>query len=189
FDIDPERIELFEAHGTGTKLGDPIEIDGLKSAFLPATDRRQYCAIGSVKTNIGHCLTAAGVSGFIKLLLSLQHRTLPPSANFETPNEHLDLDGSPFFVNTTARDWVSPAGVARHAAISSFGFSGTNAHLVLAEYVPQAALPSALPVAPAMPAEAGFVVPLSARTPEHLLRKARDQRDLVHAEPGQDLGA
>ncbi|MGH8077238.1 MAG: type I polyketide synthase, partial [Lysobacter sp.] len=189
FDIDPDRIELIEAHGTGTKLGDPIEIDGLKAAFLPATDRTQYCAIGSVKTNIGHCLTAAGVSGFIKLLLSLQHRTLPPSANFETPNEHLDLDGSPFFVNTTARDWVSPVGVARHAAISSFGFSGTNAHLVLAEYVPQAALSSAPPVASTMPAEAGFVVPLSARTPEHLLRKARDLRDFVVADPGLDLAA
>ena len=187
FGIDAGRIELVEAHGTGTKLGDPIEIDGLKSAFLPATDRRQYCAIGSVKTNIGHCLTAAGVSGFIKLLLALKHRTLPPSANFETPNEHLNLDASPFFVNTIARDWASPDGGARHAAISGFGFSGTNAHLVLAEHVP-AARPSAVAVEPPMALDAGFVVPLSARTPEQLLRKAQDLRDALQAGFARDAG-
>jgi 3-oxoacyl-(acyl-carrier-protein) synthase/acyl carrier protein len=189
FDIDPGRIELIEAHGTGTKLGDPIEIDGLKSAFLPATDRRQYCAIGSVKTNIGHCLTAAGVSGFIKLLLALQHRTLPPSINFETPNEHLALDDSPFFVNTTPRDWVAPQGAARHAAISSFGFSGTNAHLVVAEYV----APAAATAAPGEIPDIGVVVPLSARTAEQLLQKAKDLRAFVQAgiqtEPALDLVA
>jgi acyl transferase domain-containing protein/1,4-dihydroxy-2-naphthoyl-CoA synthase/acyl carrier protein len=185
FDIDPGRIELIEAHGTGTKLGDPIEIDGLKSAFLPATDRREYCAIGSVKTNIGHCLTAAGVSGFIKLLLALQHRQLPPSINYETPNEHLHLDGSPFFVNTSLRDWVAPEGAARHAAISSFGFSGTNAHLVLAEYV----RPSSQVVAPAAVPAAGVVVPLSARTADQLLQKAKDLRALIQAEPALDLVA
>ena len=192
FGIDPGRIELVEAHGTGTKLGDPIEIDGLKSAFLPATDRRQYCAIGSVKTNIGHCLTAAGVSGFIKLLLALKHRTLPPSANFETPNEHLDLDASPFFVNTIARDWASPDGAARHAAISGFGFSGTNAHLVLSEYAlaehVSAARPSVIAVEPPMATDAGFLVPLSARTPEQLLRKAQDLRDALQASFGSDPG-
>ena len=189
FDIDPGRIELIEAHGTGTKLGDPIEIDGLKSAFLPATDRTQYCAIGSVKTNIGHCLTAAGVSGFIKLLMALKHRQLPPSANFETPNEHLDLDASPFFVNTATRDWASPEGVARHAAISGFGFSGTNAHLVLAEHLPRAALSAVAAAATPMPPEAGFLVPLSARTAEQLLRKARDLHDVLRADPGIDLAA
>ncbi|MBD8525892.1 SDR family NAD(P)-dependent oxidoreductase [Pseudomarimonas arenosa] len=192
FGIDPGRIELVEAHGTGTKLGDPIEIDGLKSAFLqatqPATDRRQYCAIGSVKTNIGHCLTAAGVSGFIKLLLALKHRTLPPSANFETPNEHIDLDASPFFVNTVARDWTSPDGIARHAAISSFGFSGTNAHLVLAEHQPTTPL-STVAVASTMAPDAGCVVPLSARTPEQLLRKAQDLRDLLQSGAASDLAA
>ncbi len=174
FGIDPGSIQLIEAHGTGTKLGDPIEIDGLKSAFLPATERRQYCAIGSVKTNIGHCLTAAGVSGFIKLLLSLRHRKLPPTINYETPNEHLALDDSPFFVNTTLRDWVAPAGVPRQAAISSFGFSGTNAHLVLAEHVPQATMVAGT-VPGAVPAT-GVIVPLSARTVDQLLQKAKDLR-------------
>ena len=181
FGIDPGDIQLIEAHGTGTKLGDPIEIDGLKSAFLPATDRRQYCAIGSVKTNIGHCLTAAGISGFLKLLLSLRHRKLPPTINYETPNEHLALDDSPFFVNTTLRDWVAPAGAARQAAISSFGFSGTNAHLVLAEHVSKAATPlTTMPISAPMPA-AGVIVPLSARTADQLLQKAKDLRAWIQA--------
>ncbi|WP_386825504.1 SDR family NAD(P)-dependent oxidoreductase [Lysobacter brunescens] len=176
FGIDPGNIQLIEAHGTGTKLGDPIEIDGLKSAFLPATDRRRFCAIGSVKTNIGHCLTAAGVSGFIKLLLSLRHRKLPPTINYETPNEHLALDDSPFFVNTTLREWVAPAGVPRQAAISSFGFSGTNAHLVLAEHVPQAATVAITASVPAPVPAVGVIVPLSARTADQLLQKAKDLR-------------
>ena len=177
FGIDPGGIELIEAHGTGTKLGDPIEIDGLKSAFMPATDRKRYCAIGSVKTNIGHCLTAAGVSGFIKLLLALRHRQLPPSINYETANEHLDLDNSPFFVNTTLRDWAAPANGPRQAAISSFGFSGTNAHLVIAEHVARAAAI----VAPAAVPATGVIVPLSARTADQLLQKAKDLRAWIQA--------
>jgi acyl transferase domain-containing protein/acyl carrier protein/NADP-dependent 3-hydroxy acid dehydrogenase YdfG len=177
FDIDPGGIELIEAHGTGTKLGDPIEIDGLKSAFLPATDRKQYCAIGSVKTNIGHCLTAAGVSGFIKLLLSLRHRKLPPSINYESPNEHLDLDDSPFFVNTSLRDWDAPTSAPRQAAISSFGFSGTNAHLVVAEH----ASPTATVAVPAAVPASGVIVPLSARTTDQLLQKAKDLREWIEA--------
>jgi acyl transferase domain-containing protein/enoyl-CoA hydratase/carnithine racemase/acyl carrier protein len=175
FGIDPGGIELIEAHGTGTKLGDPIEIDGLKSAFLPATDRKQYCAIGSVKTNIGHCLTAAGVSGFIKLLLALRHRKLPPSINYETANEHLDLDNSPFFVNTTLRDWAAPANGPRQAAISSFGFSGTNAHLVIAEHLPS----TTAVIAPATVPASGVIVPLSARTADQLLQKAKDLREWI----------
>jgi acyl transferase domain-containing protein/enoyl-CoA hydratase/carnithine racemase/acyl carrier protein/NADP-dependent 3-hydroxy acid dehydrogenase YdfG len=177
FGIDPGGIELIEAHGTGTKLGDPIEIDGLKSAFLPATDRKRYCAIGSVKTNIGHCLTAAGVSGFIKLLLSLRHRKLPPSIHYESPNEHLDLDDSPFFVNTSLRDWDSPTGAPRQAAISSFGFSGTNAHLVIAEH----ASPTATVAVPAAMPASGVIVPLSARTADQLLQKAKDLREWIEA--------
>lgn len=185
FNVDPEDVQLIETHGTGTKLGDPIEIDGLKSAFRPSTDRKGFCAIGSVKTNIGHCLTAAGVSGLIKLLLALKHRKLPPSINFETPNEHLNLDDSPFFVNTTLRDWTVPPGVTRHAAISSFGFSGTNAHLVVAEHTPRRA-PTA---GSSIHSNAGAVIPLSARTPEQLQHKAMDLRDFVQADPGLDLAS
>ncbi|NOT89843.1 MAG: SDR family NAD(P)-dependent oxidoreductase [Lysobacter sp.] len=185
FGLDPNQIQLIEAHGTGTKLGDPIEIEGLNAAFRPSTDRKHYCAIGSVKTNIGHCLTAAGVSGFIKLLLALKHRQLPPSIHFEKPNEHLDLADSPFYVNTALKEWTTPPGVARHAAISSFGFSGTNAHLVLGEYMPKLPQPAAMPVRP----EIGAVVPLSARTAEQLLRKARQLLDFVQARPDLPLVA
>ena len=187
FDIDPEQIQLIEAHGTGTKLGDPIEVEGLKAAFLPATQRKGYCAIGSVKTNIGHCLTAAGTSGVIKLLLSLRHKALPPSINFERPNEHLDLDDSPFYVNTMLRDWAVPPGVTRQAAISSFGFSGTNAHLVLAEYVPPAA--AAVTVAETAPPQGGVIVALSARNAERLRRRAEDLRAFVQATPDLDLAS
>ncbi|TXI48894.1 MAG: SDR family NAD(P)-dependent oxidoreductase [Lysobacter sp.] len=166
FGIDPDGIQFIEAHGTGTALGDPIEIAGLKASFRDRTARVGYCAIGSVKSNIGHCLTAAGVSGFLKLLLALQHRQLPPTAHFRTLNPHIRLDDSPFYINDRLREWVVPAGARRRAAINAFGFSGTNAHVVLAEYVASRAQP---------PVAAGPVlVPLSARTPEQLRQRVRD---------------
>ena len=127
--LDPATISYVEAHGTGTKLGDPIEIDALTKAFRSFTTKKQYCAIGSVKTNIGHAATAAGIAGFIKVLLCLQHRQLVPSLNFEQSNEHIDFEHSPFYVNQELREWFVPAGEMRRAAISSFGFSGTNSHL------------------------------------------------------------
>ncbi|MBC9915669.1 type I polyketide synthase, partial [Chitinophaga varians] len=136
FQINPESIQLIEAHGTGTKLGDPIEVEGLKKSFEKYTTEKNYCAIGSVKSNIGHCLTAAGVAGFIKLLQAIHHKQLPPTINFEKLNEHIRLDGSPFYVNTQLTDWKIKETQQRQAAISSFGFSGTNAHLVLGEYLP-----------------------------------------------------
>ncbi|MBM7093446.1 polyketide synthase, partial [Streptomyces sp. S12] len=124
FGIDPGSIGLIEAHGTGTKLGDPIEVAALKAAFAPFTQRAGYCALGSVKSNIGHCLTAAGAAGTIKLALALRHRQLPPSANFRQRNEHIRLDGSPFFVSERLREWDTAADAPRRGAVSSFGFSG-----------------------------------------------------------------
>lgn len=100
YDIDPNTITLVEAHGTGTKLGDPIEVRALTNAFRAYTDQTGYCAIGSVKTNIGHALTAAGVAGVLKVLLALKYKMLPPSLHFEAPNEHIDFENSPFYVNT-----------------------------------------------------------------------------------------
>jgi len=97
YQIDPASIQLIEAHGTGTKLGDPIEVEGLKKAFKKYTKNKEYCALGSVKSNIGHCATAAGVAGLIKLVLALQHKQLPPTINFERLNEHIDLKDSPFY--------------------------------------------------------------------------------------------
>lgn len=132
FGINPRTISYVEAHGTGTKLGDPIEIEGLTQSFRSYTEDQGFCAIGSVKTNIGHTAAAAGITGLIKILLAMRHKTIPASLNFETPNEHIDFAASPFRVNTEWMPWESAEGV-RRAAINSFGFSGTNAHLVVEE--------------------------------------------------------
>jgi acyl transferase domain-containing protein/acyl carrier protein len=127
--ISADTIQYLEAHGTGTALGDPIEIAALTKAFRSQTDRRQFCAIGSVKTNIGHLDAAAGVTGLIKTALALKHQQIPPSLNFQTPNPQIDFAHSPFFVNTHLTPWRSNS--PRCAAISSFGMGGTNAHLIL----------------------------------------------------------
>ncbi|MCB0208983.1 MAG: SDR family NAD(P)-dependent oxidoreductase, partial [Anaerolineae bacterium] len=133
YGIDPSEITYVEAHGTGTKLGDPIEVEALSEAFQTYTKTKQYCALGSVKSNIGHTSAAAGVAGLLKVLLALKHRQIPPSLHFEQPNEHIDFESSPFYVNTELKDWTVESGL-RRAAVSSFGFSGTNAHLVIEEY-------------------------------------------------------
>lgn len=138
FSIDPASIQLVEAHGTGTKLGDPIEIEALTRSFSQHSVGMQTCAIGSVKTNIGHAATAAGIAGVFKVLLAIRHGRIPPTINFEHPNQHIDFDGSPFYVNTQLRDWPTPVGKPRRAAVNSFGFSGTNAHAVIEEYIGEA---------------------------------------------------
>ena len=134
FHIDPSTISLAEAHGTGTKLGDPIEVEALTEAFRGYTEKKNYCALGSVKSNIGHLLTAAGIAGVLKVLLSIQKKMLPPTVHFEKLNEHITIDNSPFYINDKLREWESAAGVPRCACVSSFGFSGTNAHIVIEEY-------------------------------------------------------
>ena len=171
FGIDPAGIQLIEAHGTGTKLGDPIEVAGLKAAFEDFTRTASYCALGSIKSNIGHCLTAAGVAGFIKLLLALQHRSLPPTLNFQQRNEHIELEGSPFYINDSLRPWSAGPHERRRAAISSFGFSGTNAHLVLAEPV---AAPRAQATTTVVAQDSKIMLCLSARTETQLRQKAAD---------------
>jgi polyketide synthase PksN len=133
FGVDPAQIQMVEAHGTGTKLGDPIEYRALTRAFRTFTDKRQYCAIGSIKTNLGHTVGAAGVAGVLKILLALKHKKIPPSLHFEKGNSNIAFEDSPFFVNTTLREWQAEPGARRCAAVSSFGFSGTNAHLVIEE--------------------------------------------------------
>ncbi|MBV9227315.1 MAG: polyketide synthase dehydratase domain-containing protein, partial [Acidobacteriaceae bacterium] len=131
--IDPSTISYVEAHGTGTKLGDPIEVEALTRAFREWTDARQFCAIGSVKTNIGHTTAAAGVAGVLKVIGAIERKRIPPSLHFETPNEHISFTQSPFFVNSILKTWEQMNNQPRRAAISSFGFSGTNCHLVLEE--------------------------------------------------------
>jgi amino acid adenylation domain-containing protein len=131
--IEPETITYVETHGTGTVLGDPIEIEALKKAFN--TEKRGYCGIGSVKTNVGHLDAAAGVTGVIKTILALKNRQIPPSINFESPNPNIDFKNSPFYVNTTLKEWQNPDAPLR-AGVSAFGIGGTNAHLLLEEAPP-----------------------------------------------------
>ncbi|OQW92060.1 MAG: hypothetical protein BWK78_02785 [Thiotrichaceae bacterium IS1] len=130
--IAAETITYIEAHGTGTELGDPIEIAALTKAFRATTDQTGFCAIGSLKTNIGHTNTAAGVAGLIKTVLALTHRQLPPSLHFVQPNPQIEFANSPFYVNHTLADWHS-YGTPRRAGVSSFGIGGTNAHVILEE--------------------------------------------------------
>ncbi|MFO1217389.1 MAG: aminotransferase class III-fold pyridoxal phosphate-dependent enzyme [Burkholderiaceae bacterium] len=135
--IDPATISYIEAHGTGTALGDPVEIAGLTQAFRAGgATANGYCAIGSLKTNIGHLDAAAGVAGLIKTSLALHHKVLPASLNYHSPNPKLDIENTPFFVNAALRDWPSGA-TARRAGVSSFGVGGTNAHVVLEEAPPR----------------------------------------------------
>ena len=130
--VDAETITYIEAHGTATPLGDPIEIAALTQAFNQTTHKKGFCAIGSLKTNLGHLDTAAGVAGLIKTVLALQHKMLPPSLHFETPNPKIDFANSPFYVNTTLTEWKTD-NVPRRAGVSSFGMGGTNAHVILEE--------------------------------------------------------
>lgn len=129
-EVEPETITYIETHGTGTALGDPIEIAGLKQAF--SSHQKATCAIGSVKTNIGHLDAAAGIASLIKTVLSLKYQLLPPSLNFETPNPQIDFENSPFYVNTQLSEWKTKD-TPRRAGVSSFGFGGTNAHVILEE--------------------------------------------------------
>jgi acyl transferase domain-containing protein/NADPH:quinone reductase-like Zn-dependent oxidoreductase/acyl carrier protein len=131
--INAGQIQMVEAHGTGTPLGDPIEFNALTRAYRHDTEAQHYCALGSIKTNVGHTVTAAGVAGLIKVLLALKHKQIPPSLNFVKCNPKNQLVDSPFYINTQLHDWHVTAGEKRRAAISSFGFSGTNVHIVVEE--------------------------------------------------------
>lgn len=134
--VDPDTVSYVEAHGTGTALGDPIEVAALTRAFRASTTRRQYCALGSVKTNVGHLDYAAGVAGLIKTVLALEHKELPPSLHFQQPNPRIDFLNSPFYVNVKLQPWAAGS-TPRRAGVSSFGVGGTNAHVVLEEAPPR----------------------------------------------------
>lgn len=174
--IDPDSIGYIEAHGTGTKLGDPIELQALDSVFKQRTQRVGFCALGSVKTNIGHTAAASGVASLHKVLLCMKHRRLVPTLNIGTPNRHYDFERSPFYINRENRDWQPGPGGTRRACVSSFGFSGTNAHLVLEEYIPPAHAVDAADIS------ADRLIALSARNIVQLQRKARDLLAFVERE-------
>ncbi|MCY9375153.1 SDR family NAD(P)-dependent oxidoreductase [Bacillus sp. T17B1] len=130
--INPNTISYIETHGTGTMIGDPIELKALTKVFREFTDEKQFCGVGSVKTNIGHLLSAAGIASFIKVILSLHHKKLPPTLNCETPNPRFEFSESPFYPNIEYKDWDAFNSI-RRTGISSFGFGGTNAHVIVSE--------------------------------------------------------
>ncbi len=173
--IQPQSISYVEAHGTGTRLGDPIEVEALTNAFRAHTSERGFCAIGSVKPNIGHCYAAAGVASLLKVLLALAHRELPPSLHCQQVNELIRIEQTPFVVNTVRQPWVARPGAPRRAAVSAFGYSGTNVHLVLDE-PPQP--PTRQPVAAGALDEPDWLL-LSARNDEALVELARSVRSHV----------
>ncbi|MGE0490702.1 MAG: SDR family NAD(P)-dependent oxidoreductase [Vulcanimicrobiota bacterium] len=140
--VEPQTVELVEAHGTGTKVGDVVEFEALKGVYSEAGQGKQWCALGSVKSQIGHTKAAAGAAGLIKAALALYHKVLPPTINVTAPNPKLGIEDSPFYLNTEARPWLANSQHPRRAALSSFGFGGSNFHTVLEEHDAKKAQPS-----------------------------------------------
>jgi phthiocerol/phenolphthiocerol synthesis type-I polyketide synthase E len=169
----PETIRYVEAHGTATLLGDPIEIAGLTQAFRTNTEKSGFCALGSIKTNVGHLDAAAGVAGLVKAVLVLERGQIPPSLHFRRPNPRIDFESTPFFVARELRDWPDD-NLPRRAGVSSFGIGGTNAHAVL-EQAPE--LP---PSSSARPCQ---VLVLSARTREALEHASAQLADRLERDP------
>ncbi|HEX3045790.1 MAG TPA: amino acid adenylation domain-containing protein [Bacillota bacterium] len=172
--IEPETITYLETHGTGTELGDLVELEALKLAFN--TDQKEFCRIGSVKTNIGHLDSAAGAAGFIKTVLALKERLIPPSLHFTTPNPRIDIQNSPFLVNRTLTEWSSKGPL--RAGVSAFGIGGANAHVVLEEAPQITNLDSG---------REWKILLLSARTPTALENLSRSLADFLGNHPGLSL--
>ena len=175
--LSADEISYIETHGTGTSLGDPIEVAGLTQAFRQTTEEKRFCAIGSLKTNIGHLDAAAGVTGLIKVVLALQNHLLPPSLNFRKPNPAIDFDNSPFYVQQSLSEWTGTGG-RRIAGVSSFGIGGTNAHMIVEE-------------APA-PTASGISRPwqlliLSGKTAEGLEKVTNNLADFLEGKPSINL--
>jgi acyl transferase domain-containing protein/acyl carrier protein len=168
--IDPETIQYVEAHGTGTSLGDPIEIRGLSLAFNEFTDKKQFCALGSVKSNIGHAESAAGISGITKTILQLHNKTLVKSLHAETINPHLELNNSPFYIQHRTEKWklADKSSFSRRAGVSSFGASGSNVHIILEE-APEQSL--------AINNRHHYLILLSAKTNKALKQRQQDLID------------
>ncbi len=169
--VSPDSVTFMEGHGTGTALGDPIEVNALSSAFRRHTGRSGYCALGSVKTNVGHLQIASGIAGLIKTTLALHHRRIPGTLHFEKPNPRIDFSATPFFVNRHTVDWVSPGG-PRRAGVNSLGIGGTNVHAILEEAPVPAAAANEPPTGP-------WLLPLSARQPAALRQLAARYADRI----------
>ena len=175
--LTPDDISYVEAHGTATAIGDPIEIEALTRAFADRKTRTPYCAIGSIKSNLGHLNTASGIAGLVKVVLALHHKELPPSLHFNRPNPRINFARSPFFVNATLRAWdASP----RCAGVSSFGFGGTNVHMILQEAPVRAQAPRA---------SVPHVIVLSARSEAALGRACAQLQAHLSAHRDLDLAS
>jgi acyl transferase domain-containing protein/acyl carrier protein len=175
--IEPARIGLVETHGTGTPLGDPIEVEALLATYGRSRDDGSRCALGSVKTNLGHLEAAAGIAGFIKAVLALNHASIPQNLHFQRLNPRIRLTGSALYIPTTCESWQSSA--TRMAAVSSFGMSGTNGHVILEEGPPRTAAAGAT--------DRPQPLVLSARTPAALRARAAALAAVVKARPLVDL--
>lgn len=192
--VTPDTIQYIEAHGTGTKLGDPIEMAALTQAFRLHTERTGFCGIGSVKTNLGHLDTAAGIAGLIKTVLALKHRQIPPSLHFQAANTQIDFDHSPFYVNAQCTDWKTLPDQPRRAGVSSFGIGGTNAHVIVEEAPAMtcgrpsdrvAATPMAIATAPSR--RPHQLLLLSAKTPTALEQATHNLADHLTRHPDLPL--
>ena len=185
YGIEPEEISYIETHGTGTELGDPIEANALVRAFQKFTEKKNYCAVGSAKANIGHTAAAAGVIGLIKILLCMRHRTIPGTLHFNDLNPLIRFNDSAFYVNSNHSDWKRIYGSPLTAALNSFGHSGSNVHLVISEYICEREneSDSTHPVKLDKP----YVLPLSAKTEEQLKQYAEKIFDFVSKETGGEF--
>jgi phthiocerol/phenolphthiocerol synthesis type-I polyketide synthase E len=194
--LSPDDIGYVEAHGTATALGDPVEIAGLTRAFRSfrggkgGSTRRGFCALGTVKTNLGHLEAAAGIAGLIKTVLALKHGEIPPSLHFSRPNPQIDFAASPFFVNTELSPWPSGNRVPRRAGVSSFGFGGTNAHVVLEEPPAPVSTAAGEPAgAAAEPDRPWHLLLLSARSGAALRAATGNLVDFLDRNPDADTAA
>ncbi len=176
-EVEPDTISYIEAHGTGTSLGDPVEIAALTQAFRTKTQNKGFCGIGSVKTNIGHLDSTAGVAGLIKTVLALKHRQIPASLNFEEPSPQIDFANSPFYVNNKLSEWKTNS-APRRAGVSSFGFGGTNAHVILEE----------APITPSSsPSRTWQLLLLSTKTSTSLETATQNLTDYLQINPDLNL--
>ncbi len=177
--VQPNQIGYVEAHGTGTTLGDPIELNALKTVLMQQRSAEQACWVGSVKTNIGHLEAAAGIAGLSKLVLALQHRTIPPHLHFQQLNPLIDLANTPIQIPTSSQAWPAADDGQCYAGISSFGFGGTNAHVIVAS-APEMHMPSLEPAQQSQPST--VLLPLSARDVTALQAVAANYANYVQAE-------
>ncbi|MCB2354690.1 condensation domain-containing protein [Clostridium estertheticum] len=179
-EVDPETISYIETHGTGTKLGDPIEMEGIQRAFQVHTNKKQFCALGTVKANVGHLANSAGIMGLLKATLVLKNKEIPPLLHFQRPNRKIDFIQSPVYINENLIPW-EPDGFPRRCGVSSFGFSGTNCHVVMEE---------ALKVKNECQTEMGRMelLTISAKTENALLQLVKKYSELAEKNTTKNLG-